>query len=899
MTSVGSDGSIILSTKVDQSGLKKGMTSMKNGVASISKAFLALGTTIATVFSITAFLNYSKAAGEMATQTEASIQRLIDIYGQASQTVGDYIDNNARAIGMSKSAAASFASVYGNLFSVWADQKTNAQLTTHYLNMTAVVASKTGRTMEDVQERIRSGLLGNTEAVEDLGVFVNVKTIEMTEAFKRVADGRSWEQLNAYEQSQVRTLAIMEQATSKYGSEVAETTALVRARYNAAYQDLQATWGQFVNTVLMPILKVATDIFNVFTRGLQMIMGLSGKTIDSSKLQAENMNTATNSIAGATDNQNSLTKAVKGTAKEQKKLLAGFDDLQIISANNSEASTQGTGGGVTGVGTIPELQTGSGDGGKIEEINTALTFIMGIVGGALIAVGLILLFNGNIPWGIGFIIAGAFIFSVSVAALTDGDPSQNAANALSTLMGIIAGALVAIGVILLFLGSTAWGIGFIIAGALAFGVSAFTIVKFGADNIEQTLMTIEGIVAGFLLALGIMLLIFNGPTPLSIGLIITGAAVLAITVAQIVAGQVEGEVAKVIHAVVALASAALLVLGLIMLCTGHITPLSIGLLAAGAVGLATEIALNWEFIKNSITTFFEDNAGLIIGVSLALLVLGIILCCIGLVNPLSIGLLAAGAAGLANEIALNWEFIEKNIDDFIIKNSALIKGVSAALVVLGIILLFSGVGTALGIGLLVAGGVGYLATEIAPHWDFIVEKVKEIWDKIKTFWNEHIAPWFTKEKWTELAEKIGDGLKKGFKSAINGIITIVEKGVNWIIEQLNKISFDVPEWVPGIGGKKFGFNLQTVKIPRLAQGAVIPPNREFLAVLGDQKQGYNIETPLETMVQAFQMALDSRAGNKDGSTTVILEIDGREFGRAVVEHGKKENRRIGTRLVIG
>ena len=65
--------------------------------------------------------------------------------------------------------------------------------------------------------------------------------------------------------------------------------------------------------------------------------------------------------------------------------------------------------------------------------------------------------------------------------------------------------------------------------------------------------------------------------------------------------------------------------------------------------------------------------------------------------------------------------------------------------------------------------------------------------------------------------------------------------INWIVNGLNKISFDVPDWVPGIGGKTFGFNLQQVKfnrvsIPRLAQGAVIPPNREFLAVLGENQK---------------------------------------------------------------
>ena len=125
-----------------------------------------------------AVANFAKEASTLSTTTEASVQRLVDIYGSATEAVGDFIDQNSRALGLSKAAAASYASVYGNLFSVWADQGTNAELTNRYLNMTAVVASKTGRTVADVQERVRSGLLGNTEAIEDLGIFVNVKTIE-------------------------------------------------------------------------------------------------------------------------------------------------------------------------------------------------------------------------------------------------------------------------------------------------------------------------------------------------------------------------------------------------------------------------------------------------------------------------------------------------------------------------------------------------------------------------------------------------------------------------------------------------------------------------------------------------------------------------------------------------
>jgi hypothetical protein len=150
-----------------------------------------------------------------------------------------------------------------------------------------------------------------------------------------------------------------------------------------------------------------------------------------------------------------------------------------------------------------------------------------------------------------------------------------------------------------------------------------------------------------------------------------------------------------------------------------------------------------------------------------------------------------------------------------------------------------------------------------------------------------------------------NGLIAGIEGGINGVVTAFESMINFVVDAINKISFDVPDFVPGIGGTKVGFNLSRVdfatitipRIPKLAKGAVIPANREFLAVLGDQKQGVNIEAPLDTIVEAFNIALANGNG-ASGNSTIVLEIDGREFGRAVVEQGNKENRRIGTRLVV-
>ena len=152
-----------------------------------------------------------------------------------------------------------------------------------------------------------------------------------------------------------------------------------------------------------------------------------------------------------------------------------------------------------------------------------------------------------------------------------------------------------------------------------------------------------------------------------------------------------------------------------------------------------------------------------------------------------------------------------------------------------------------------------------------------------------------------------DGIKTIFTGILDllagaaiGFVNFFIKAINAVIDALNKLSFDVPEWVPEIGGNTYGVNIKRVpelqlRPPALAMGAVIPPNREFLAVLGDQKQGTNIEAPLDTIVQAFRQVMMERGG-RSGNVTVVLELDRREFGRAVVDAYNLENQRVGVQL---
>lgn len=163
---------------------------------------------------------------------------------------------------------------------------------------------------------------------------------------------------------------------------------------------------------------------------------------------------------------------------------------------------------------------------------------------------------------------------------------------------------------------------------------------------------------------------------------------------------------------------------------------------------------------------------------------------------------------------------------------------------------------------------------------------------------------FIKGVFTGDLEMALEGVKKVAKGIVNGILIIVEsfinniiRGLNWLITKINSISLKVPDWVPGIGGKGWSPHLgqmSSVTLPRLATGAVIPPNKEFLAVLGDQKSGTNIETPLATMVDAFKQAM----AESGGTTTVVIQLDGKEIARSTVKNINNMTRAAGKPVLL-
>lgn len=163
--------------------------------------------------------------------------------------------------------------------------------------------------------------------------------------------------------------------------------------------------------------------------------------------------------------------------------------------------------------------------------------------------------------------------------------------------------------------------------------------------------------------------------------------------------------------------------------------------------------------------------------------------------------------------------------------------------------------------------------------------------------------------WQAISDTVSNvwtGIKKFIKDTVNGIIGIINgmvsaavEGINAVIRAINSISFDIPDWIPMFGGKSLHLNIPTIsapQIPYLAQGAVLPPNKPFLAMVGDQTSGTNVEAPLETIKQALAEVMA-----ETGDREIVIRFAGSlaELVRILKPYIDKENTRVGGSMLKG
>ncbi|WP_304598241.1 hypothetical protein [Adlercreutzia caecimuris] len=466
-------------------------------------------------------------------------------------------------------------------------------------------------------------------------------------------------------------------------------------------------------------------------------------------------------------------------------------------------------------------------------------------------------------------------------------------SALTAIMGILGAALLAVGAILCFSGiNIPLGITLMAIGALM----VYTAIQenWGGlpAEVQQVITALMLIAGAALLVLGCVLAFASPATmPLGIGMMAAGAALLWAAVA-LNWGAMDSEMQTVVSTLMGILGAALLVIGAVLAFSGGGTALGIGLMIAGAASMAAAVALNWdkmpEDVQNAVSAIMA-----IVGV--AFLVIGAILCLTGAALPLGVGLLIVGAGLLVADAALNWGKMSDEMRSFVQEGLAIVGG---ALIVIGLILICTGAGIPLGIACILAG-IGAFVAAVALDPDYFLNAVRDVWAGVTSFWDQYIAPVFTLQFWQDL-----------WKNMVNGLIGCINSGLSAFGGFVNNITSGISGLLSGFG-VDWSWSVQMPQLPYLAQGAVIPPNRKFAAVLGDQTSGYNLEAPESLIRQivreesgtpdqiaaavqrgvAAALLQSGGPGGQEGDVTLILQVGNEQLAVATAKGATSAMRR--------
>ena len=341
--------------------------------------------------------------------------------------------------------------------------------------------------------------------------------------------------------------------------------------------------------------------------------------------------------------------------------------------------------------------------------------------------------------------------------------------------------------------------------------------------------------------------------------------------------------AKKIHDNLALieltASTFFLALGLILTLTGANIPLGLGLIAIGAAGFAKALKEDWSTVDSKIALVVANIMEVLGG---AMLAVGALLTFTGANVPLGLGLMLAGGAMLAGAVAINWQSIPATIQN-VLGQIALVLG--GALLALGIIIMLATPAfSPLGLGLIIAGagllGVG----AVALNWEYLVEKVKGILDKIS-------------EKWRSFEETVS-GYIDSLIGKVQEIISWIQALKEWWASAKQSIS----EAQSMAGSAEYGFGL-------FASGGYPSEGELFIAreqgpemvgTIGGRTAVANnpdIVAAIEGGVFRAVSSAMSVSNGSGGNRTVVLDINGREFFRATYNDQKAVAKERGISLI--
>lgn len=676
---------------------------------------------------------------------------------------------------------------------------------------------------------VRSAIAGEVEPIRRAGFTIVDSQLAITAANNGIA--YSSDKATEAQKSYLRYLTLVEQAASKgiigtYASEMDKAEGMMRT-FRQQLTSLAQTFGSLFLPILvkvMPWLQAFVDLLGDAVMAVANFFGVDIQKVDFSDNDS--------GFKGISDSANSATESIGGTSKALKELknaTLGIDELNVISP--PDAGSGGSGGspdlgpGYEGLDIKSLWDKSIFDQVQIEvdaikeKLKEALSGITAVVSGFALAIGTILVVSGaNIPVGLGLMAIGAVGLVATIAENWSG-MSDELAKTLTEVTSILGGFLLAIGAVLAFSGvNVGLGVALMAAGAVSLATAVTINWKFLEGDLKNALSIMTGIVAGGLLALGALFAFTGVDVKLGIALMAAGAVGLA-TAVGLNWDSLSQPTKKAIGTLEAIVGGGLLAFGAILALTGVNVPIGLAMITAGVVSLVSAVALNWDSLNGSVKNTLA-TIGTIVGG--ALLGVGAILALTGVATGIGIAMIAAGAVSIIAAAPVNWDSLVSKIKKV---TKEIGFAVGASLLALGSLLAFTGVATPIGVALMAAGAVGLVAG-VALNWNSIVTSIKNTLKKIGVAAGAAMLALGVLLVCTGVGIPLGIGLiAAGATSLVSGV------ALNWdtIKTKVQKVVNSIGDWL-----KKYG--LLALGVVLCLTGAGIPLG------IGLIKQGLSTKT---------------------------------------------------------
>lgn len=890
------DGSVIIDTRMDTTGVQNGVSAIKQSFNGLGSAVKKIGLLIGGAFAVGKLVQFGKECVELGSDL-AEVQNVVDVtFTTMSDRVNEFAKNAMTSAGLSETMAKRYVGTFGAMSKSFGFSEAQAyDMSTALTQLTGDVASFYNISQDLAYIKLKSVFTGETETLKDLGVVMTQSALDQYALANGY--GKTTSEMTEQEKVALRLAFVQKQLSAASGDFIrtSDSWANQVRVMQLQLQSLKATVGQGLINIFTPVLKVINVLLgklatlaNAFKSFTELITGKksSGQTSGSGAGlagtgaiadTADQYGQAADNAEKLADATNDNAKATKKANKETKNYLSSLDEVHKASSTGSSASStpsgSGSGGTGSGGGGLPS-SVGSVDYGSLAEGETALDKI-----------------------------------SDSAKKLADllkklwkpfqdawEKEGKNTINAANIALSGIAKLAKSVGKSLV----EVWTNGT--------GTTMLTTMLRIAQNV---LKTIGNIASGFA----------DAWSKNNVGTqIIQNIADALVVVMQFVEKIAEDTAtwAANLNFYPLLESISNL--------TSTFAPIleSIGNVLEWIYNNIVLPMLKW-LIETGIPTvinlvsdlagFFADHQSIIEAFGAAL---------IGAFAAAKIAGLASRIAGSITTVA---SFI-KGLIALMTGSGGIIGGIKAIATAVGPGGIFIAAVTAcIAIGVLlyknwdkikeVAGAVwSWIKDKTIAFVDGIKSKLSDLAEKIVSIWNGIKSS--AKEKWSaiwstikEVVKKIVDGIVdkfngardkvvdafEGIKNKVKGILNKVIGIVNGAIGTVNgaisgiesALSFGPWEVPTPFGSKTIGFSANFPRVPTipyLAKGAVIPPRSEFLAVLGDQKNGRNLEAPEGVIKDIIDDAFARHQQNSTGNVRFTAQINRRTVFDEIIEEAK-------------